>query len=98
MLSQNAPNTKMLSEMQGLFDRSLDPVREYHDEARLEDHVVAHVHVLAGHDGDRLPPRDAPAHVLLVLPTVHLTRLQRQKPCKINRYGHVIMLVKGKMA
>ena len=84
MSSQNALNTKMLSEMQGLFAPSLDPVREYHDEPRLEYHVVAHVHVLAGHDGDRLPPRDAPAHVLLVLPPVHLTRLQRQKPCKIN--------------
>ena len=63
------------------FGRSLDTVREYHDEPRLEDHVVAHVHVLARHDGDGLPAGDAPAHVLLVLPPVHLPRLQRQQSC-----------------
>ena len=59
----------------------LDAVCEYHDEARLEDHVVAHVHVLARHHrhGLGLPPGDAPAHVLLVLPPVHLPRLQRQQ-------------------
>ena len=63
------------------FVRSLDPVCEYHDEPRLEDHVVAHVHVLARHHrhGLGLPPGDAPAHVLLVLPPVHLPRLQRQQ-------------------
>ena len=61
------------------FVGSLDPVCEYHDEPRLEDHVVAHVHVLARHHGDRLPPGDPPAHVLLVLPPVHLPRLQRQQ-------------------
>ena len=59
----------------------LDAVCEYHDEPRLEDHVVAHVHVLARHHrhGLGLPPGDAPAHVLLVLPPVHLPRLQRQQ-------------------
>ena len=45
-----------------------DPVCEYNDEPRLEDHVVAHVHVVARHHRDGLPPGDAPAHILLVLP------------------------------
>jgi hypothetical protein len=39
-------------------------VREDHDEARLEDHVVAHVRVVAGHHDDRLLVRNAPTNVL----------------------------------
>ena len=72
----------------------LDAVCEYHDEARLEDHVVAHVHVLARHHrhGLGLPPGDAPAHVLLVLPPMHLPRLQRQQSYIDPKSGFVTAL------
>ena len=53
---------------------------EDHDEARLQDHVVGDVRVVAGHHHHRLLAGYPLADVLLVLPPVHLPRLQRLQP------------------
>ena len=48
-----------------------------HDETRLQDHIVGDVRIIASHHNHRLLPRYPLAHVLLVLPPIHLTSLQR---------------------
>lgn len=53
---------------------------EDHDEPRLQDHVVRDVRVVAGHHHHRLLAGYPLADVLLVLPPVHLPRLQRLQP------------------
>ena len=50
---------------------------EDHDEAGLQDHVLSHVLVLAGHHHHGLLAGDALGHVVLVVAAVHLARLQR---------------------
>ena len=55
---------------------------EYHDEAWLEDHVVRDVCVVHGHDGHSLLAWYPPAHILLVLPPVHLPGLQGEQACR----------------
>lgn len=64
-----------------LFDscvriRSLDAVREYHDQARVDHHVFAHVRIVAGQHEYCLFARHSLAHVALVVPPVILARLQ----------------------
>lgn len=50
---------------------------EDHDQAGLQDHVFAHVLILAGHHHHRLLAGDELGHVVLVVASVHLPRLQR---------------------
>ena len=63
---------------------------EDHDEARLQDHVVGDVRVVAGHHHHRLLAGYPLADVLLVLPPVHLPRLQRLQPGRPPGHSHNI--------
>lgn len=52
-------------------------MRKDHDQARLQDHVLSHVLILAGHHDHRLLAGDALGNVVLIVAPVHLPRLQR---------------------
>lgn len=59
----------------------LHAVREDQHQARLQDHVLVHVLVLAGHHHHRLFAGDAPRCVVLVVAPVGLPRLKRGEAC-----------------
>merc|ERR1712226_497508 len=54
----------------------LNAMSKDHHDSGFKDHVVADVGVVAGHHHHRLLTRYSTRCVLLVLPAIHLTRLQ----------------------
>ena len=52
-------------------------MRKDHDQAGLQDHILAHMLILAGHHHHCLLARDPLGNVVLIVAPVHLPRLER---------------------
>lgn len=52
-------------------------MREDHDQAWLQDHILPHMLILAGHHHHRLLARDTLGNVVLIVAPVHLPCLER---------------------
>lgn len=52
-------------------------MRKDHDQAGLQDHVLPHMLILAGHHNYRLLARDTLGNVVLIVAPVHLPCLER---------------------